>query len=39
LFRFEKSAELGDVYGQFNTGLIYHNGIGVEVNYEKAFNW
>ena len=24
---------------QYNLGILYHNGHGVDVNYKKAFEW
>ena len=34
-----KQAEQGDAEAQFLLALAYHNGDGIEVSYEKAFEW
>ena len=36
---YRKAAELGLAYAQKNLGSFYKSGIGVEKNYEKAFEW
>jgi len=35
----EVAAEQGDMEAQFNLGLMYYDGEGTEVNYEKALYW
>lgn len=35
---FEEYANRGNDYAQYNLGVIYENGIGVNVNKRKAFN-
>ena len=39
LRRFRSLAAKGDERAQFNIGLIYYNGHGVEQNYQQARNW
>ena len=34
---FEKEANRGNDYAQYNLGVIYENGVGVPVNRKKAF--
>ena len=34
---FEKAAEQGDADAQYNLGVMYYDGQGVDVNYKKAF--
>lgn len=34
-----KKAEQGDVEAQFNLGIAYEKGYGVEQSYEKAVYW
>lgn len=36
---YRKAAELGDMYGQFNLGRMYDDGIGVKQDYAKSFKW
>ena len=36
---FRSLAANGEERAQFNVGLIYYNGHGVEQNYEEARNW
>jgi hypothetical protein len=36
---FRKAAELGDAYAQFNLGLMYKKGEGIERDYAAAFKW
>ncbi len=35
----EKASELGDLKGMVQVGLCYENGLGVDVDYEKAMEW
>ncbi len=35
----EAAAEQGDMEAQFNLGLMYYDGEGTEVNYEKVLYW
>ena len=35
----EGAAEQGFKEAQYNLGILYHNGHGVDVNYKKAFEW
>ncbi|RHZ46807.1 hypothetical protein Glove_606g69 [Diversispora epigaea] len=37
--RYLKSAEDGDITGQYNLGCCYQNGIGTIKDEEKAFQW
>jgi hypothetical protein len=34
-----KAAERGDMISQYNLGIIYRDGRGVEQNYKRAFEW
>lgn len=34
-----KKAEEGDVEAQFQLGLAYYNGDGINKNYRKAYHW
>lgn len=36
---YRKAAELGVAHAQYRLGSFYKSGIGVEKNYEKAFEW
>ena len=36
---FERSARLGNKYGQYNTGRYYHHGFGVSKNISLAIEW
>lgn len=36
---FTKSANQGDMYGQYNLGLMYKQGKGVKQDYQQAFDW
>ncbi|WAW10289.1 sel1 repeat family protein [Oxalobacter vibrioformis] len=36
---FMKSAEQGDMYGQYNLGQLYKQGIGGRKDYQQAFQW
>ena len=35
----KKSSDLGDPASQFNIGLLYTMGLGVNQNYREAFKW
>ena len=35
----EVLAEQGDAEAQFNLGLCYYNGIGIEQDYKKTVKW
>ena len=35
---YEKAAEQGHAYAQYNLGNMYRNGHGVDVNYKKRSN-
>ena len=37
--KFLNSAKLGNSQAQYNLGVMYENGEGVEVNIEKAKKW
>lgn len=34
-----KQAEQGNAEAQFQLGLAYYNGEGIEESHEKAFRW
>lgn len=36
---FEDFAKQGDVSAQYNLGMIYYNGFGVDQDYKKAIKW
>ena len=36
---YEKAAELGNIDGTYNIGLLYYKGEGVEQDYAKAMEW
>lgn len=36
---FEKAAQQGDKYAQYNLGVCYETGMGVDENLEEAFIW
>lgn len=36
---FRKSADQGNMYGQYNLGLMYKQGKGVKQDYQQAFDW
>ncbi|MCA6073214.1 MAG: sel1 repeat family protein, partial [Endomicrobium sp.] len=36
---FQKSADQGNVNAQYNLGVMYANGEGVQQNYKEAVNW
>ena len=36
---YEKSANQGNHYAQYNLAVCYDKGIGVEINKEEAFKW
>ena len=35
----KKSAQQGDADAQYNLGVMYHNGDGVEKDYVTAYKW
>ena len=35
----EHSASLGNQYAQYNTGLMYRDGDGLDINLEKSVYW
>ena len=35
----KKAADLGYELAQYNLGVVYDNGQGVDQNYKKAFEW
>ena len=39
LREFRPLAEQGNVYAQFNLGLMYNNGLGVTQDYSEAVKW
>ena len=39
VYWFEKSAEQGNVIGQYNLGNMYENGEGVKQDYAEALKW
>ena len=38
-FLMERSAKQGNMLAQYNMGVLYKDGIGVEPNMEEAFRW
>ena len=36
---YKKAAKQGFAKAQYNLGIMYQNGQGVDVNYKKAFEW
>ena len=39
VYHLKKGIEGGEISGLFTLGEIYRNGVGVDVDYEKAFQF
>ncbi|MFC4389069.1 tetratricopeptide repeat protein [Gracilibacillus marinus] len=39
IYWYQMAADRGDLYGEYNLGLCYENGIGTSVNLKKAKLW